>query len=146
MEEIQQEPVPGNIQQRPNLLTVLCILTFIGSGLNLFSSLMISLFFETFKTVAGSVSKTLNLPGMDMILNANRMFFITSVLFYGASIAGAFLMFRMKKLGFHIYTTSQILLIISPMYFFKIAGPAIFDLLLSGIFVALYSIHLKLME
>ena len=82
---------------RPNLLTVLCILTFVGSGLNLFSSLMISLFFDMFKTVTASIAKSMSLTGMEVILGADRMFFVVSSLFYASAIAGAVLMFRMKK-------------------------------------------------
>ena len=146
MEEHQLKPGTEGKLKRPNLLTVLCILTFIGSGLNLFSSLMISLFFETFKTVSTSIAKTMNLPGMEMILSADRLFFITSVLIYAAAIAGAVLMLQMKKVGFHLYAIAQILLILSSMFYFKLPGTSVFfDILLSGVFVALYSYNLKQM-
>jgi len=146
MDNLPHEPGTEIKPERPVLLTVLCILTFIGSGLNLFSSLMISLFFATFKEVSVTLAKTMKLPGMDMILGADRLFFIASALLYASAITGAYFMFGLKKAGFHIYTIAQILLVISPMYFFKLNGASVFlDVLLAGAFVSLYSIHLKIM-
>lgn len=132
--------------KRPLLLTVLCILTFIGSGLNIFSSLFIGFFFEQFVSVALEIAEKFNLPGVEAITQAPRAFFYSSALFYIGSLAGAVLMWNLKKVGFHMYTVSQILLIIAPMYFMKLQGPSLLDVILSALFVILYSIHLRLMR
>lgn len=146
MEETPQELLPETAPVRPMMLTVLCILTFIGSGLNLFSSVVISLFFEPFKLAAASISETLELPGIEAILGADRLFFVVSAAVYALSIFGAYNMFRLKRIGFHLYTIAQILLIIVPMYFFHLPGPSIVDLMLSGAFVIFYATHLKIMK
>ena len=143
MEDITPNPVQEIQPKRPTMLSVLCILTFIGSGMNLFSSLMISLFYDQFTGIAESISKSLNLPGLEMIEEGKAIFFAVSALIYAGCIAGALLMWKLKKAGFHIYTIFQILLIISPMYFLHLSGPLYFDLILSGIFVILYSTNLK---
>jgi hypothetical protein len=132
--------------KRPLLLTVLCILTFIGSGLNIFSSLFIGIFFEQFVSVALEIAEKFNLPGVESITQAPRLFFFSSALFYIGSLAGAVFMWNMRKIGFHIYTVSQILLIIAPMYFMKLPGPSLLEVILSALFIILYSIHLRLMR
>jgi len=132
--------------QRPKLLTVLCILTFIGSGMNFFSNAMIAAFYDAFTEIAGTFAEKFNLPGMDIIMESPPVFFLASAILYAGSFAGAFLMWRLRKTGFHIYTIAQILLIIAPMYFLKMSKPSFFDILFSGIFVVLYSINLKTMH
>lgn len=141
-QNILQEPQP----KRSAMLTVLCILTFVGSGMNLVSSLVIFLFFDAFKVVAANLAKTFNLPGMEMLTGGPSIFFGVTALIYAAAIVGSVYMWQLKKLGFHIYTISQILLVVAPMYFFKLPGPGVMDILLAGAFVLLYSMNLKTMS
>jgi len=135
-------PIPA----RPTVLTVLCILTFIGSGMNLFSSLFISAFYETFTEVAKDVGERFNLPGMEILLEMSPAYFLTTGIFYAGSLAGAILMMLMRKAGFHVYTISQILLLLAPMYFLGLKTPGVPELLFTGLFILLYSRHLKLMR
>ena len=143
MEEHNPEPGTEINPKRPVLLTILCILTFIGSGLNFVSSFLITVFFNTFQSVAGEISKAFNLPAMDMILNARPDYFLVSSLIYACSAFGALEMWKLHKRGFHLYTVSQLLLIMMPMYFFQLPAPSLPDLLFSGIFIILYSVNLK---
>jgi len=146
MEELQANPVQKNEPQRPSLLNILCILTFIGSGMNFISSLMIALFYDQFTIIAESINKSFHLPGLEMILEGRSAFFATSALIYMGSLVGAILMWKLKKTGFHIYTIFQFLLIISPMYFFHLSIPSFLDIILSSIFVILYGSNLKYMS
>jgi hypothetical protein len=146
MEELQNTPQAEVPQERPRLLTILCILTFIGSGMNFISSLLIYLFFDAFKVAAEAFGKSFNLPGMDMFTNGPPLFFAATAIIYAGAIAGATLMWQLRKIGFHVYTISQILLVLAPMYFFKLAGPGVMDIILAGIFILLYSRNLKMMN
>ena len=128
------------------LLTVLCILTFVGSGMNLVSSWIIAAFYDTFVIVMQEIADKFKIPGMDMISAARPVFFFVSGVFYVGAIVGAALMMRYKKAGFHVYTISQILLVISPMYFLHLPGPNFLDILFSGTFIILYSSQLKNMN
>jgi hypothetical protein len=148
MEEELSNPgsVPGPPPAtRPGLLTVICILSLVNGGLTLISSLIIGSFFDQFVILATDFAEKFKIPGMEMITEGKPVFFFVNALLYTASITGVGLMFRLKKNGFHIYTISQILLILAPMYFYHLPGPSIFDIILSGTFVMLYYIHLKLM-
>jgi len=145
MEEISSGPLPETKPRRPTLLTILCILTFIGSGMNLFSSLLIAGFYETFVEVARDFAEKFNLPGIDLLLEARPMFFLVSGILYAGSLVGAILMMSLKKSGFHIYTIFQILLILAPMYFMHLASPGLPELIFTGLFILLYSTNLKFM-
>jgi hypothetical protein len=146
MEEQQMLPAPETKDKRPNLLTVLCILTFIGSGLNAFSNLIIFIFFDASMKFAAELVKAFKLPGMDLFLDAKPVYFAVTALINALAIAGAIRMWQLRKQGFHIYTVSQILVIIAPMYFFKLPGPDFLSILFSGIFVMLYGSTLKKMS
>ena len=146
MEEQQMLPDVQEQEKRPTLLIVLCILTFIGSGLNAFSNLMVFIFYDASMKFAAEMVKALKISGMDIFLSTKPAYFAATSLISVVAVAGAILMWQARKLGFHIYTISQILVILAPMYFFRLPGPDLFSVLLSGIFVLLYSTCLKKMR
>jgi hypothetical protein len=146
MEDHTPQLLPESKPQRPTLLTVLCILTFIGSGMNLFSSLVIAGFYDIFVEIAQEFAEKFKLPGIDMLLEAKPLFFLVSGIFYAGALVGAVLMMRLKKAGFHVYTIFQILLIIAPMYFMHQSSPGFPEMLFSGLFIILYSMNLKFMS
>jgi len=143
MDELPNKPEQVVRSKRPNLLTILCILTFVGSGMNFFSSIMIASFYDVFTEFAMTVAEKFNLPGIDTLLEAPPAFFLVSGFLYIFSFAGALIMWNLRKTGFHVYTVAQILLIIAPMYFLKMPGPSLFDIILSGTFVILYGVSMK---
>ena len=81
MEELTPAPQPETTAKRTNLLTVLCILTFIGSGMNMVSSLFIAGFYEYFTEVAEILAKKFNWPGIETMLEVKPSFFLISGLF-----------------------------------------------------------------
>ncbi|MEI6435716.1 MAG: hypothetical protein WCP32_12785 [Bacteroidota bacterium] len=146
MEESTIIPATENKPKRPTSLTVLCILTFIGSGMNLFSSLVVAGFYDLFVQIATEFAEKFKLPGLEMLTNTTPMFFLVTGIFYAGSLTGGICMMLLKKAGFHIYTISQILLVIAPMYFLHLPLPGIPELLFSGLFVFLYSMQLRFMS
>jgi hypothetical protein len=145
MEEEQLLPDTESKEKRPSLLTVLCILTFIGSGMNVFSNLVVFLFYDASMKLTEEIVKSFKISGMEPFLNAKPVYFAVTALINALALAGAIRMWQLRKLGFHIYTVAQILVIIAPMYFFQLPGPDLASIILSGIFVLLYSSHLKKM-
>ena len=146
MEELTPSLLPESKPQRPTLLMVLCILTFIGSGMNLFSGLVVAGFYDVFVEIAQEFAKKFNIPGIEQLLETSPLFFLVTALFYAGSLAGAILMMRLKKIGFHVYTIFQILLILAPMYFMHLAIPDFLAILFTGVFILLYSTNLKFMS
>jgi hypothetical protein len=145
MEELTPQQLPEAQPKRPNMLTILCILTFIGSGMQLFSSLVIAGFYDMFVQVAQEFAEKFKMPGIELLREVKPVFFLVSAILYAGSVTGAILMMRLKKTGFHVYTIFQILLIIAPMYFMHQSSPGTFEILFTGLFIFLYSMNLKFM-
>jgi len=130
-ENVQQEQTNQVKTERPVFLTVLLILTFIGSGLGLLFGI-IGLF------TAGSASSFMSgIPGMPTATLTTGMV-ISSIILSAASLAGAILMWQLKQIGFYLYTLAQIVALIITFNWFA--------LVISVIFVVLYAIHLKYMS
>ena len=140
-----EQPTGFTPVKRPNLLTILCILTFIGSGLNFVSSLFIGAFLNQFVPVAQDIAERFKLPGLDVITEGKPVFFFVTALLYAITVGGAILMWKLRKNGFHIYTIAQILQILAPMYFYHLPSPSFIDKIISGTFILLYATNLKLM-
>ncbi len=117
--------------QRPTFLTVLCILTFIGSGLfgillNLFAIFGIGALNSFMSSYGGTGVET-------SILNS-----VLILVFSAASIYGAILMWQLKKMGFYIYVAAQVLIVAF--------GWSIIALIFAVLFIILYYLNLKAME
>ena len=72
--------LPSEPQKRTDLLTVLCVLTFIGSGLSFFSYFMFSLSFDSISTVLSE--SEIDLPGIEMIMNTPISFYYSGTLLF----------------------------------------------------------------
>jgi len=135
--------------ERPRLLAVLCILTFIGSGMTLFSDATVYVFFDNFQSIFAS-QPNLNFLGntinMGSLLNINPLFFLFQALLAAMALTGARLMWNFRKIGFHIYAMAQILILIIPKFFITGLPFPAFELSLSALFTYLYFKHLSLMH
>ena len=158
-------------RQRPTFLTVLCILTFIGSGYNIVNSIVtyfkadsISALVTEAKTKVNEdikkekkeegdsafVTQIMgNVSEMSTPENLRKMAIwtiITSVL----CLAGAILMWRLRKTGFYLYTLGTVIGIIIPFYMF---GSNLATNISAGfvgfigiLFVIFYAMNLKSMN
>lgn len=136
-------------QERPMILQVLCILTFLGSGLSFFSNASVYVFYDWFKDLVQNHSDMIWMSSkMDLSLffEINRFYFLLSGLLFLLSFSGAVLMWKLKKVGFHLYTVAQILLLIIPKFFIPNYPFPFLQVLISGVFVYLYYSHLKWMR
>jgi len=145
MDELQQpqpiEPIPNLI-----LLKILCVFTFIGSGLGVFSYGIIGLIHDFFSSNLSLIPDEQNRELIEMMLSAGRSFFFLNALLYAVSFFGTILIWRLKKVGFHLYTASQILLLILPMVFIKGFPTNGISIILTSLFVIGYSGFLRYMK
>lgn len=130
--------------KRSDLLTVLCILTFIGSGLAAFSNLFIYLSYEEMLTIIDEFE--FEIPGFDMMMSGGRRFFLTGFILYTFSWVGALQMWKLKKIGFHLYTGAQVFILILPVILIPTYPFSIFSLLFTALFIAAYAMNLKFMK
>lgn len=130
-------------KKRPELLTLLCILTFIYSGLQTLSNLFMLLNRDF---IADNIEGSdFQLEDLQPILDMPSLFFLLNTFLFTAVLVGAIYMWSLKKIGFHIYTLAQIalLFVISIFNPFNITPFA--EILMTSMFILLYYRHLKFM-
>lgn len=133
--------------KRPMFLTVLCILTFISSGIGSITALLTPLFSDTI------IEFLQNSPNYDEVamaetvaaLQAGYGFYLIVSVLAVCSLVGAILMWKLKKIGFHIYAISNLVALFIPMLMLSspISWPAI---MITAVFITMYAVHLKLMN
>lgn len=156
---------------RPGFLTVLCVLTFISTGIGFISGLISLLFgpsseeqmLQARVEMTKSISDLKEL-GMDSLADMmvklqamteqiNESFYLAStlsIITIGIGLYGTIQMFKGVKRGFHLYII-YCLLSIGAIYIY--VSPSnipswvvIFNLIFSGLFIFMYSRNLKWMR
>ncbi len=157
---------------RPTFITVLCILTFIGSGWGLIGG-AIQYFSAEKQALAMNISKESTAAAIEkadkndagsqmaekMVKSMTSAFSVENIKNMGIAsvvgaifcLIGAFLMWQLKKNGFYLYIVGTLIGIISP---FVIYGTANFMSIISAVvvgffgivFVILYGVNLKYMK
>jgi hypothetical protein len=143
-EETHEQEKQVRPPARPVFLSVICILTFIGSGFMAMSFFFSGVFHDLI--VKLSKSPELQFPGMELFQYTQPWAFLTGTLFYLASLAGSIFMWNLRKIGFHIYTSSQLALIFLTTFFIYPGGLPSGDLLISSTFILIYFMHLRFMR
>ncbi len=165
---------PFNTEKtRPTFLTVLCILTFIGSGFSLLSSLM-SMLTTKVASSSGMMSMWMNVMNQSMNQSMEEIpepvvkmvestmdiaskaveygvaIGLTNIILYAASILGAVMMYNLKKQGFYLYSAAQVLLLFVTSVFlgfnvFVLLGMT-FGILFTAAFIIMYGVNVKRMN
>jgi len=138
MEEMNN--VPQTKAARPTLLSVLCILTFIGSGLSVLAFLLLAVLFGAMADFLSSI------PGFSTFMAGGIAFFVIMFILAFVSLFGAIKMWGLKKIGFYLYTAAQVLMIILPFILISGYQLSVFGIVITILFIVLYGIHLKHME
>lgn len=135
---VQVENVPNttmNVQpQRPTFLAVLCILTFIGSGLSIIGALISTILSGVLEAIGANIPSELSLLIPDTGLFAGIIVLLAAV----ASLVGAIKMWKLQKIGFTMYAIAQVVMLI--------AAFGVMSLIFTGLFVGLYFMNLKHMK
>lgn len=127
-------------EKRPQLLTFLCILSFIGSGLGSVSNLFVYFNHELILEMLQEEAFQALEYNFEMFAKVNRNYFIISGLLQIISFNGVRFMWKLRRAGFHLYAIAQLLmLIVSTIYIYKPMDTfPMFDLLLTTVFILLY--------
>ncbi len=173
LSEFEEEPV-----SRPTLLNVLCILTFIGSTWTILTNIWAystadktAKIFSNIRhnNIPDSISKSdsviykvgdkkRSMFGEKMMSSLSNLFtaekikenalgvIITAIF----TLSGALLMWRMRRIGFYLYSTGVLLSIIVPFYLFGnnllAIGISSFSNFFGLVFVALYALNFKVLK
>jgi hypothetical protein len=141
--ETQNQNTQTIRKKRPELLTLLCILTFIGSGLAAFSNLFIFLSFDDVQNIISEYD--FNFPEFEMVLSGGKKFFITGFVLYTISLLGAIQMWKLRKIGFHLYTGSQVFILLLPVVSINYYQFPVLGLIVTVAFIIAYASNLKYM-
>lgn len=170
LDEVQEVPQEG----RPVFITVLCILTWIGSGFTFLSSIYNMFTLKASQEILkqsninfGDLASELPEGGdagdrfarsmaqgmgnsFDAMIEWGATLNFVSMGVSLACILGALLMFKLKKAGFFIYTIATIISIVVPVVLLGGNIFTIFSTVLGGIFgvlfIILYGVNLKHMK
>lgn len=135
--------------ERPKQLTMLCVLSFIGGGASILSNLLIYSLFDQIKEFFKDGSTQMLLGSeidMGFILSINPNFFLWQIVLFSFSVFGVILMWKGIMKGFHLYSISQILLLIIPEIYVPSLPFPLFEILLTIVFILLYYKNLKTIE
>lgn len=164
---------PGTPQSAPQssgsarntFLTVICILSFIGSGLGLLSSIrsyftadtMAAITSTAMKTAQDQVDSLPNTPNVaktimssvskgytaDNIKKNALMDLVSTIL----TLLGAIMMWNLKKTGFYLYIAGIVVLIAAPLVFGQLLGmiAGIGSGIVGVAFIVMYGVNLKQM-
>lgn len=165
-----ENPFETNQLKRPTFLTVLCILTFIGSGWGVLSQLFSLLFtnlvdvsaqteqlntmMDNMESGAGTSFLSGILSSSQEVMQATMMhaksIAVISLVLSLLSLCGAILMFSLRRIGFYIYTVAQLLLLFVVPYFAGFSMIVVMGMLFSAlftvVFIILYALNLKAMH
>lgn len=122
-ENFNQEnaPFPMMRYKRPSMLVILCILTFISSGMNCLSYLLMPYIIPYLPEYMAQVSMPTDFCAMveELALIPSWKFILLSLCCAGA-VVGAALLLKLKTVGFHVYAISKLLNIL--IAYFMLAG------------------------
>lgn len=133
--------------QRPVFLTILCVLTFISSGMGALSALTTPLFADVMVGIVNSsplFDETMK-PQVIMLLQAGWGYYMATFIFASGSLAGAIMMWNLRKLGFHFYAMSNLGLLFLPTLFLN-TQVGIESILFTLAYIGFYAVYLKLMK
>ncbi len=133
--------------ERPALLKVLCILTFIFSGLLSLSAIFIPAFSEQMgEFIQNDPNYTeAQKTAIFFTLHLGWGYYLLVFTLAASSLVGAILMWNLKKIGFHMYALSNSLYLLVPML--MLATPLDWrEMALTASFILLYALNLKYMK
>jgi len=139
-------------EKRPTGLAVLCILTFIGSGVSFLVSFVSFALHDALLGVMEAAMVNMNeataeaySKSIDIFAHTPQYVFLISAVLYIFSISGAAIMLIMRRIGFHLYAIAQILIVFLPQLLNKASFNAL-GFFIAIAFIALYAIYYKKMK
>ena len=151
--------------KRPIGMTILLVLSLVNACMQIFSNLFMFVTAPILKEMMesgeleDSVIPMLSSVDETMVESFSSMmelwmgiptvyFLITGVLFIG-SLVGVVKMFKLQRLGFHIYSISQILILINAVafvYSHTPQNPFFSEFLTTAMFILIYHLYFKRIE
>lgn len=134
-------------KQRTTLLTVLCVLSFIGGGLIILSNFFVLSLWNKIPEIIAT-NPFAEQFGMNEMIESTfsadkKPMYITMLILNIVSICGVSMIWKLKDLGVHFYIAAQICLLIAPMIWIQPFSFPFFDFIITALFIFLYITELR---
>lgn len=152
-------------QKRPTGMTIFLVLSFINACWNILRSFIMYVStpimakmmengefedaMEPFVTAFGEEMRQAMMDSMTLLKSINPIYYLILIALFVGSLVGVLKMLKWDKRGFHIYSISQLLMLIAAsMYVYPLQHPSPFtyDLLLTLMFILMYYLYFKRKE
>lgn len=133
-------------EARRRNLRIILVLSIIGSGTLFISYLMTGLLLPSLK--ATYLSGSMPFPAemtvyLEQFFETPRSFFLCSALLYALSLTGVILMWNLRKIGFHLYTLAQLLVMLVTLLFLGRERLPLGDIMFTLLFITYYYIAFR---
>ncbi len=125
---------------RTNLLSALCILTFVGSTVSFIGYFLASLFFEK---AAELIIKYSNWNSVEPI---SQLYFTLFMALSAVSLVGAIRMWKLHRNGFFIYLIAQIIILFLPAVWLGWISFSVTGAIFTAIFIGGYALNWKYLK
>lgn len=125
------------VKKRPDLLSALCILSFIGNATAFIVYFLASVFF---KKASEFIFKYSNWHSVEAI---SPFYFTLFMALSAISLVGAIRMWKLHRDGFFIYTAAQIVLLFIPVIWIGWNSFSVTGAIFTGVFVGGYGLNWK---
>lgn len=123
--------------KRPDLLSALCILSFIGSGLAFIGYFLASLFFEKTSEL---IIKYSNWHSVEAI---SPLYFTVIMALSAGSLIGAIRIWKLHRDGFFIYLFSQFIILFLPAIWIGTNSFSVTGAIFTAVFIGGYALNWK---
>lgn len=142
--DLEIAPPPRNMVVKR--LHLLLILSFINTGLMLFSELITAAMLPDMITFVDANRDTF--PNemalmIDRTLNIPQWYFLILAVLDAVSVTGLVMMWRLRKNGFHCYALSKLLLIMMPLLFLDRMYIGIGNIMIAVLVIAYYYVLMR---
>lgn len=146
-------------------MTILLVLSFINACWNILSSFIsyvmtpamkemiqngqMEEMMKPYSAMIGEEQMQMAMDGMNLLTQINSKYWLFLIILFIGSLMGVIRMFKGNKTGFHIYSISQILVLINASVYLYPKQPQsgfASELMLTAIFILLYYMYFKRME
>lgn len=124
-------------KSRPQLLSALCILTFIGSTIGFIGYFLASLFFEQ---VSEFIIEYSSWHSGEAV---SPLYFTLLMALFAISLTGAIRMWKLHRDGFFLYVFAQLVLLFLPVLWINPQAFSETNAIFTAIFIAGYSISFR---
>lgn len=127
-------------------LRIVLVLSIIGSSMYMLSMLIWGVATPSLQKMVDSgamvLPDTMKVAFEEMI-QTPRTFFMSSALLYAVSLGGVLLMWNLRRIGFHLYTLSQLLVLVVTVLFLGKEHLLLGDVMFTLLFVIYYYFSLR---